>query len=94
MGIVRFIVWTACAVALGVCAASVEVGGHTPIEHAKRMWRQHGTPVRLDAIGEGVSDAIDDAKDAFAKDAKPREKHSDADRDALNKLIAKRGAQK
>ncbi len=97
MGFVRFVLWTGCAVALGVVIATVTVGGRTPLEHAKRAWSEHVTqPRQVENVKERFSEALEDAKDALAEDAetKPKERHSDKDRAAVNKLIAQKAVKK
>ena len=101
MGFLKIAVWTVCCVALGIGLATVEVDGRTPVEHARRAWRHKVNPSKLDqlkdSLGEtldGAKDTLEGAKDAFSKDPKPRERHSAEDREAINKLIARRGASK
>jgi cytoskeletal protein RodZ len=94
MGIVRLFLWTAAAVALGIFLATYKIGGHTPLETAERTWHQTLTPQRVSAVKEKVEDAYEDAKDKVSTSKAPHEHHSTEDRDAVNKLIAKRSPKK
>ena len=102
MGFLKVFVWSVCCIGLGMGLAKVEIGGRTPLEHAQQAWKHRVNPSKLDQLKNGLGDAMDEAKDkveaakeAFAKDDKrPRERHSAEDRDAVNKLIAKRSGQK
>jgi hypothetical protein len=89
MGFVRTCVWTAGAVGLGIALATVEVGGKTPLAHARGAWQ------RVEA-GEWLRDRADEAMDrargALGQPQRPRERHSDEDRAALDRIIAKRSA--
>lgn len=91
MTFLKWLVWTACAVGLGVFLASGDVGGRTPLEHMERAWKQ--------SVKEGLADTFEDAKDAVtdAKDkvtgkpaARPRERINKDDREAVNRLIAQK----
>lgn len=86
--------WTLAAVALGIWLATGHVFGKTPLEHGEHWWKQAGAPKRIDALKDNVGDALENAKDAVVKSDRPHEHHSSEDRDALNKLIAKRGSTK
>jgi hypothetical protein len=99
MTFLKWLVWTACAVGLGVFLASGDVGGRTPLEHMSRAWKQTVSPSKLDRVKDGLHDTFEDAKDAVsdAKDkvtgkpaAAPRERISKDDRDAVNRLIAQK----
>jgi hypothetical protein len=86
MGLLRRLFWAASLVALGAVLATVEVSGKTPLQHL-------GTAVSgpvWHALKNGVETAYDRARGALA--SKPVERHSPEDRDALNKLIAKRAS--
>jgi len=85
--LLKFLIWTACAMGLGAWLATGPwadkvAQGSEPVV---RLWKKSGLPEK-----------IEDAKDALStvKDHQPRERHSDVDRDAVNKLIAKRGPTK
>jgi hypothetical protein len=88
MGFVRGVVWTVGAVALGVGLATVEVGGKTALGHARKAWE------RAEAgewLKDRAEDAVDRARGAIGQPQQPRERHSDEDRAALERIIAKRG---
>ncbi len=80
-GFIKFVVWTAFAVGLGIFLAKGEVDGRTPIEHAERAWKRNKG---------GLQDAIDDAKETISEKTskRPSEKYSDDERAAIDKLIA------
>jgi hypothetical protein len=102
MGFLKVLVWSLCCIGVGIGVATVDVGGRTPLEHGRRAWKEQVNPSKLDRVKNGLGDAVDEAKDkldaakdALAKDEKrPRERHSPEDREAINKLIAKRAGQK
>jgi hypothetical protein len=86
MGLLRRLGWAVSLVALGAVIATFEVGGKTPLQHLGAavtgpVW--HG-------LKAGAETAYDKARGLLA--SKPVEHHSPEDRDALNKLIAKRAA--
>ena len=87
MGIIRSCVWTGMAVGLGVALATVEVGGKTPLQLARGAWR---TSEAGDWLRDRADDAVDRAKGALGQPQKPRERHSDEDRAALDRINAKR----
>ena len=87
MGIIRTCVSTGMAVALGVALATVDVGGKTPLQHARAAWRNTEAG---DWLRDRADDAVDRARGALGQPQKPRERHSDEDRAALDKIIAKR----
>ncbi|MBF5044498.1 hypothetical protein FGE12_19015 [Aggregicoccus sp. 17bor-14] len=99
MTFLKWLVWTACAVGLGVFLASGDVGGHTPLEHMERAWKRNVNPSKLDRVKDGLEDTYESAKDAVTdatdkvqgKPAKPpRERISKDERDAVNRLIAQK----
>lgn len=87
----KTILWMAVAMGLGIFVSTYQIHGQTPLQMGQRMWKQSPAPGTLNTLGEQVGDAMENAKDKLRHDPKPHEHHSDADRDALNKLIAKRG---
>jgi hypothetical protein len=87
MGIIRSCVWTGMAVGLGVALATVDVGGKTPLQHARTAWRSSEAS---DWLRDRADDAVDRARSALGQPQKPRERHSDEDRAALDRIIAKR----
>lgn len=94
MGFIKWLLWTGCAVGLGVFLASYEVDGRTPLEHVQRAWKHNVNPSKLDRLKQGLDDAIEDAKDDLSSAKRPREHHSPEDRLKLKKLIAERSGQK
>ena len=89
MGVVRSVVWTVGAVSVGIALATVEVGGKTPLTHAEAAWR------RSDAgewLRDRAEDAVDRARGALGQTQRPRERHTDDDRAALDRIIAKRSS--
>jgi hypothetical protein len=86
MGLLRRLFWAASLVALGAVLATVQVNGRTPLQH---LGAAVTGPV-WHALKSGVETAYDKARGALA--SKPVEHHSPEDRDALNKLIAKRAS--
>lgn len=87
MKLLTILVWTACAVALGMFLATVEVDGRTPIEHLQRTWKRKVNPSKVDQLKDGLRDAIDNAKGHLSKTKTP-ERYSDDERRAIDKLIA------
>jgi hypothetical protein len=84
MGLLRRLGWAVSLVALGAVLATTEVKGRTPLQHLGAavtgpLWTE---------VKAGVESAYDRARVLLA--SKPVEHHSPEDRDALNKLIAKR----
>jgi hypothetical protein len=89
MGFVRTCVWMAMGVGLGIAAATVNVGGKTPLVHARAAWQASEASEWLQ---ERADDAVDHARGALGQPTKPRERHSDEDRAALDRIIAKRSS--
>ncbi len=48
MGVLKFLVWTTCAVGLGVFLARGNVDGRSPLEHMERTWKRTVNPSTLD----------------------------------------------
>jgi hypothetical protein len=99
MGLLKFVVWTACAVGLGIFLATGNIDGRTPLDHMQRAWKRTVRPSQLDRMKDGVErvkggleDVIEDAKDAVGRksDAAPRERITAEDREAVNRLIAQK----
>jgi hypothetical protein len=92
MGALKFIVWTACAVGLGIFLATGEVDGRTPLEHMERAWKRSVKPHAVDRMKDGLEDAYEGAKDAVSRptNAAPRERISAEDRAAVNRIIAQK----
>lgn len=90
MGALKFIVWTACAVGLGIFLATGEIDGRTPLQHMERTWKRTVKPSAVDRMKDGLEDAYEDAKRAVSRttDAPPRERITEEDRAAVNRIIA------
>jgi len=89
MGFIRSCVWTAVAVGVGIALATVDVGGKTPLALARAAWERSEA---ADWFRDRADDAVDRARGALGQPQKPRERHSDEDRAALDRIIAKRSA--
>lgn len=94
--LIKFLLWTACAMALGVWMATARVDGATPLEHLTHLWKSAPASTTVENAKAGLEEKIEDAKDALssARDHQVRERHSDKDKEAVNRLIAKRSAPK
>jgi hypothetical protein len=99
MGLLKSLVWTSCAVGLGIFLAKGEIDGRTPLDHMERAWKRNVHPSHLermkdgvDRVKEGLEGAIDEAKDAVGKqgEAAPRERITAEDREAVNRIIAQK----
>ncbi|RKH48739.1 hypothetical protein D7X96_19470 [Corallococcus interemptor] len=94
MGVLKFLVWTTCAVGLGVFLARGNVNGRTPLDHMERTWKRTVNPSTLDKVKGGVEDVVDSAKGAVsqksANAAGPRERITAEDRAAVNDIISKK----
>lgn len=94
--LLKFLVWTGFALWVGVLLATYEVHGRTPVQHLQRAWKHSGAAPKLDQLKKGIHGTLEDAKDSVstAWDKKPKERHSAEDREAVNKLVAKRNEAK
>jgi hypothetical protein len=94
MGVLKFLVWTACAVGLGVFLAGGKVEGRSPLQHMERTWKRAVNPSTMDKMKDSVEDALEDAKGAVtqksANAAGPRERITAEDRAAVDAIIAKK----
>ncbi|WP_224365082.1 hypothetical protein [Hyalangium versicolor] len=99
MGLLKFLVWTSCAVGLGIFLAKGQVDGRTPLDHMERAWKRNVHPSQMDRmrdgmdrVKDGLEDALDEAKDAVGKksESAPRERITAEDREAVNRLIAQK----
>ena len=104
MGFLKFLVWTGCAVGLGLFLATAEIGGRTPWEAAQKAWRQHVRPAQVDRqverrverVKDSLHEALDEAQEAVHRTTKtastgaPRERLSHEDREAIDRLIAQK----
>lgn len=87
MGLLRRLGWAVSLVALGAVLSTTDVGGKTPLQH---LGAAVTGPV-WHTLKASVETAYDRARGALLA-GKPVEHHSPEDREALNKLIAKRAA--
>jgi hypothetical protein len=99
MGLLKFLVWTSCAVGLGIFLATGEVDGRTPLDHMERAWKRNVRPSHMermkdgvDRVKEGLEDVLDEAKDAVGKKGVegPRERITAEDREEVNRIIAQK----
>jgi len=96
MGFLKFLVWTGCAVGLGVFLATVEIDGRTPVELAQRTWKRHAQPPRTERMKNGLTEALDEAENAVRRSTKqvvpaaPRERITHEDRAAIDRIIAQK----
>lgn len=81
MGFIKWLLWTCFSVGLGVLLASYEVGGRTPVDHLKRVWKDEAPRVH---------EVIDEAKKTFSA-KQPKEHYTPEERSELNKLLARQG---
>ena len=97
MGLLKFLVWTTCAVGLGIFLAKGEIDGRAPLDHMERAWKRNVRPSHMDRVKEGVGrvkdgveGALEDARDAVGRktEAGPRERITAEDRAAVDRLIA------
>ena len=91
MHVIKMILWTSFFIGVGMLLASYPVeGGKTALQHFQHAW-QHRAGGEFGRLRERVGAGLEDARDRFsATSHPPRERHSDEDRTALNKLIARR----
>ena len=91
MGILRTVIWSSLCIALGVFLGSHSFSGHTALEHAERALHGKVKAPKLEEVKEDVEEAFESAKKKLSsKDEAPTEKHSSEDRDAVNRIIARR----
>lgn len=100
MGFLKFLVWTGCAVGLGVFLATARVEGRTPWDQAQRQWDRHvrttGVEREVERVTDDVRDALEDAKEAVKSKTKqaaapaPRERITNEDRAEINRIIAQK----
>jgi hypothetical protein len=96
MGFLKFLVWTGCAVGLGVFLATGEIDGRPPLEYVQKAWKRHVQPTRVERVKDELRDALDEAKDAVNRTTKqasspaPRERITNEDRAAIDRIIAQK----
>ena len=88
------LVWTLSCVGVGIALSTVEVSGRTPWQHAQKLWKSDGEKRLGDAREQATGLVADVTKkvNSTVKDLneQPLYRHSPAERDALEKLIANR----
>ncbi|WP_257460475.1 hypothetical protein [Archangium lipolyticum] len=100
MGFLKFLVWTGCAVGLGVFLATADIDGRSPLEYVQRQWKRHVQPSQVDRqvdrVKDGLREAIDEAKVTVDRTTKqqakatPRERITNEDRAAIDRIIAQK----
>lgn len=104
MGFLKFLVWTGCAVGLGLFLATAEIGGRTPWETMQRAWHAHVQPARaeqqverrVERVKDSLHEALDEAQEAVHRTTKtasagaPRERITHEDRAAIDRIIAQK----
>ena len=90
MGILKVIVWSSVCIGLGIFLGTHSFDGHTAVEHAQRAMGGKVKAPSLTEVKGDVEDAIDAAKKKLSAKDVPTEKHTLEDKDAVNKLIARR----
>lgn len=96
MRTLSFLFWTTCSVGLGIWLATVPVGGRTPWEHTKHLWVETGISLpELPGLASLRAPKQQPPQHPAAGRAAPKiaERHTDQERDAVNRLIA-RGTEK
>lgn len=91
MGILRFLVWTALCIGLGIFLATFQIGGRTPWQTMQGAWKQQGP--RLEKVRDDAEELADSVKKKVSTEApvaQPKERHSKEDREAIEQLISKR----
>ena len=90
MGILRFVLWTTLCIGFGIFLGTHQLGGKTAWQTMQGAWKEQSP--RLDKVKDGAEDLVDEVKKKVSsKDgARPTEHHTTEDRDAIEKLIAKR----
>jgi hypothetical protein len=90
MSFLKWLLWTGCAVALGIYLASGDIGGRTPLQHLQRAWKQYVQPTKVDRVKDGIHELYLDARDKVtgASSGPPRETIRPEDREAVNRIIA------
>jgi len=93
-GFIRFVLWTACAVAFGVFLATADLGGQTPLQRLQGLYAEK-QPELAKAKAKAGS-LLEDARHTVGRRpqpaTRPTEQHSAQDKAAIDSLIAKRPA--
>ena len=88
MGILRFVVWTAVCVSLGLFLGTYEWGGHTAWQAMQGAWKRQAPS--LEKVKVEGEDLLESAKKKVTTDAEPKERHLKEDREAVEQIISKR----
>lgn len=76
MGILRFVLWTALCIGLGIFLATFDMGGRTPLRMIQGAWKQ--APILEKVLDKPTE-----------KPAPVKERHSKEEREAIDQLISK-----
>ncbi len=90
MGFLKVFVWSALCIGLGIFLGTHSFDGHTAVERAERSFNGKVKAPSLSEVKDDVEEAIDSAKKKLAAKDAPTEKHTLEDKEAVNKLIARR----
>lgn len=90
MGILRFLVWTAVCIGLGLFLGTFEVGGRTAWQAMQGAWNRQAP--RLEKVKAEAEDLMESAKKKVTTtpDSEPKERHLKEDREAVERIISKR----
>ncbi|MGQ0506555.1 MAG: hypothetical protein ACT4TC_14675 [Myxococcaceae bacterium] len=89
----KFLVWTACAVGFGLYLSTFQFDGKSTASHAGRIWKQQTSPSTWRVWKSKLGDFWNEAEEVIpAATPKPKEHHSNEDRNAVDKLIATHGS--
>ena len=90
MSILRFVVWTALCIGLGLFLGTYEVAGRTPWRAIQAAWKQQGP--RLDRVKDEAEELVDGVKKKVSSHhdgaAQPKERHLKEDREAIDQIIS------
>ncbi len=87
MRFVLLLLWSTGCVAVGMFLGAHPPGGVSPAEQLEQTLKK---APKLEQVREGAEDLVDGVKKKLAVDQRPVERHSEADRSAVDSLIAKR----
>lgn len=79
MGFIRFLLWTSMCIGLGIFIGTWEIDGKSPAQHFKQIMKSAPAVPTLDKV-----------KKLASPGSAPTETHSDEDKEAINRLVAKR----
>lgn len=81
MGFIRFLLWTSMCIGLGIFIGTWEIDGKSPAQHFKQIMK---------SAPSVPMPSLDQVKKLASSGAAPTESHSEEDREAINRLVAKR----